>query len=120
VIDALGYGIIAAALALAVWGYVAAALDRPPGRALFAGAWVVAGLVAVQALIAVARIIGGADVDVALFAGYILTAVVLEPAAVYLARLEPTRWGSVILASGGLVLAPLTLRLLQIWRLGDG
>jgi len=26
----------------------------------------------------------------------------------------------VILASGGLVLAPLTLRLLQIWRLGDG
>ena len=36
----------------------------------------------------------------------------------YLARLEPTRWGSVILAAGGLVLAPLVLRLLQIWRLG--
>jgi hypothetical protein len=120
VIDALGYLIIAAALALAVWGFVVAALNRPPGPTLFAGAWVVAALVAVQAVVAVARIIGGADLDVALFVGYLLTALVLEPAAVYLARLEPTRWGAVILASGGLVLAPLTLRLLQIWRLGDG
>jgi hypothetical protein len=120
VIDALGYLIIAAALALAVWGFVVAALNRPPGRALFTGAWVVAALVAVQAVVAVARIIGGADLDVALFVGYLLTALALEPAAIYLARLEPTRWGAVILASGGLVLAPLTLRLLQIWRLGDG
>jgi len=120
VIDALGYGIIAAALALAAWGFVVAALNRPPGRALFAGAWVVAATVAVQAVVAVARIAGGSDVDVALFAGYLLTALVLEPAAIYLARLEPTRWGAVILAAGGLVLAPLTLRLLQIWRLGDG
>ena len=119
-IDALGYGIIAAALALAAWGFVVAALNRPPGRALFLGAWVVAAIVGVQAVVAVARIVGGSDVDVALFAGYLLTALVLEPAAIYLARLEPTRWGAVILAAGGLVLAPLTLRLLQIWRLGDG
>jgi hypothetical protein len=120
VIDALGYVIIAAALAFAAWGFVVAALDRAPGRALFLGAWVVAALVAVQGLVALGRIVGGAEVDVALFIGYLLTALVLEPAAIYLARLEPTRWGSVILASGGLVLAPLVLRLLQIWRLGDG
>lgn len=116
----LGYVIIAVALALAAWGFVAAALDRAPGRALFAGAWAVAAIVVVQAVIAVARIVGGADLDVALFAGYLFTGLILEPAAIFLARLEPTRWGSVILASGGLVLAPLTLRLLQIWRLGDG
>jgi hypothetical protein len=118
VIDALGYLIIAAALALAAWGFVLARLDRAPGRALFTAAWVVSALMGMQAIIAVARIAGGADVDAALFIGYLLTGLIIEPAAVYLARLEPTRWGSVIVAAGGLVLAPLVLRLLQIWRLG--
>jgi hypothetical protein len=120
VIDALSYVIIAVALAYAAWGFVVAALDRAPGRALFAGAWVVAALVVAQGVVALARIAGGADLEVALFIGYLFTALVLEPAAIYLARLEPTRWGAVILASGALVLAPLVLRLLQIWRLGDG
>jgi hypothetical protein len=119
VIDALGYVIIATALALAGWGYVAAGLDRAPGRTLFIGAWALSALVAAQAVIAMVRLIGGADLAVGLFVGYLLTALVLEPAAIYLARLEPTRWGSVILASGALVLGPLTLRLLQIWGLGD-
>ena len=119
-IDGLGYLIIAAALALALWGFAAAALHRAPGRALFLAGGVVSVLVLVQAVVAVARIVGGSEVQAALFVGYLLTALMLEPAAIYLARLEPTRWGSVILAAGGLVLAPLVLRLLQIWRLGDG
>jgi hypothetical protein len=120
VIDGLAHLVIAAALALAAWGFVAAALHRAPGRALFAAAGVVSALMLAQAVIAVARIVGGSEVQAGLFVGYLLTAVMLEPAAIYLARLEPTRWGSVILAAGGLVLAPLVLRLLQIWRLGDG
>ena len=117
-IDALGYLVIAAALAFAVWGFVAGRLDRAPGRALFTGAWVLSALVVVQAVIAVVRIAGGADLEVALFLGYLLTTLVVEPAAIYLARLEPTRWGSVILAAGAVVIAPLFLRLMQIWRLG--
>jgi hypothetical protein len=118
VIDALGYLIIAAGLAYAVWGFVAARLDRAPGRALFTGAWVLSGLVGLWAVVAVALIAGGHDVQVGLLVGYLLTALILEPAAIYLARLEPTKWGSVILASGGVVIAPLVLRLLQIWGLG--
>ena len=117
-ITALAYATIAAALALAVVGGVAAALDRRPGRALFVGAGAVAGLMTVVAVIAVARMIGGAEVDAALFTGYLITAVVLLPCAIFLARLEPTRWGSGILAAGGLVLAPLVLRLIQIWAQG--
>lgn len=117
-LDGLAYGIIVAALALAVWGGVAAALDRPPGRALFAGTAVVAGLMLVQAAVALVRLATGADVDGALFLGYAVTAVILLPCAGYLARLEPTRWGSGILAAGGVVLAPLVLRLLQIWTAG--
>lgn len=117
-IDALGYVIIAAGLAYAVWGFVAARLDRAPARALFTGAWVLSALVALWTVVAVVGIAGGHDVQVGLLIGYLLTALILEPAAIYLAKLEPTKWGSVILASGGLVLAPLLLRLLQIWGLG--
>ena len=117
-IDALGYVIIGAALAYAVWGFVAARLDRAPGRALFTGAWVVSALVGLWTVAAVALIAGGYDVQVGLLIGYLLTTLILEPAAIYLAKLEPTKWGSVILASGGLVLAPLLLRLVQIWGLG--
>jgi hypothetical protein len=118
VIDALGYVVIAAGLAYAVWGYVAARLGHAPGRALFTAAWVLSALVGVWTVTAIALIAGGHDVQFGLLFGYLLTAVILEPAAIYLAKLEPTKWGSVILASGGLVLAPLFLRLLQIWGLG--
>jgi hypothetical protein len=118
VIDALGYLIIAAGLGYALWGFVAARLDRAPGRALYLGAWVLSGLVGLWTVVAVALLVGGHDVQVGLLIGYLVTALVLEPAAIYLAKLEPTKWGSVILAAGGLVLAPLMLRLLQIWGLG--
>jgi hypothetical protein len=118
VIDGLGYLVIAAALALAAWGGLATARHRAPDRWLYVGAAVVAGLVAVQGVIAVVRLIAGADVDAGLFIGYLVTAVVLVPCGIALARLEPTRWGSAILAAGGLVLAPLTLRLIQIWHAG--
>jgi hypothetical protein len=118
VIDGLAYPTIAAALGLAVWGGVVAALGRAPDRALFAGTAAVGGLVLVEGIIAVVRLVAGADVAAGLFIGYLLTAVLLLPAAIALARMEPTRWGSVILAAGGLVLAPLVLRLIQIWGAG--
>jgi hypothetical protein len=114
----LGYVLIAAALALAAWGGLAALRDRAPDRWLRLGAAVVAGLVAVQAVIALVLLPGEEGVRVGLFLGYLFTAVLLMPSAMILARLEPTKWGSVILASGGIVLAPLTLRLIQIWNLG--
>lgn len=117
-IDALGYVIISAGLAYAVWGFVAARLDRAPGKALFTGAWVLSGLVGLWTVVAVVAVAGGNDAPFGVLIGYLLTALILEPAAIYLAKLEPTKWGSVILASGGLVLAPLFLRLIQIWGLG--
>jgi hypothetical protein len=118
VIDALVYATIAVCLAYAVWAGIVAAVDRAPGRALFAGAAVVGALVLVQGVVAVAALFEGNGIDTGLFVGYLLTAVLLMPAAVVLARMEPTRWGSAILAAGGLVLAPLLLRVIQIWTHG--
>jgi hypothetical protein len=117
VIDALAYLIIGAALLLALWGGVEALRNRPPNRALYSGAALVGGLMAMQAVIAAVRL-AGADTRTGLFIGYVLTAILLIPAAVALARMEPTRWGSALLGAAGLVLAPLVVRLLQIWSHG--
>jgi hypothetical protein len=114
VISGLAYATIAVALFVAAWALLATARDRAPGRALFVGVYVVFGLVVVVSLIGLVRL-PGSGVDAGLFIGYVLTAVLLPPAAVILARMEPTRWGSAILAGGTVVIAPLMVRLLQIW-----
>lgn len=116
-ISGLAYVVIGAALVVAAWALVATARDRPPGRWLFVGVYVVFALVVVQAVVGLVRL-PGSGVDAGLFIGYQLTAVLLLPAAVILARMEPTRWGSAILAGGTVVVAPLMVRLLQIWALG--
>lgn len=116
-IDGLAYLIVAAALAVAVWGGLMAALNRPPNRALFGAALAVAALLLVQGVIAIARF-GDVEVRATLFVGYLVTALTTLVAGVYLARLEPTRWGSGIVAAAGLVAAPLVLRLIQIWGSG--
>jgi hypothetical protein len=54
-------------------------------------------------------------VELATFVGYLLTAVLFLPAAAALARMEPTKWGSVIMGAAALVVAVLSLRLLQTW-----
>jgi hypothetical protein len=111
VLDGLAYAIIAAALVLAAWGGLLAALDRAPDRWLTVGIAAVEALVAAQAVIALVH--GGGD---ALFIGYLASAVLLPPAGWALARMEPTRWGSGIVGAAGLILAPLTLRLMQVWH----
>ena len=52
--------------------------------------------------------------DTATFAGYLITTIAFVPVAGYLARLEPTRWGSLILGIACLVIPVLVLRLQQI------
>jgi hypothetical protein len=116
VIDPLAHAIIAASLALAVWGGTMAALDRKPDRWLNAFNAALWQVVILQLVIAFTRL-SHLGADVGLFIGYAVTAALLPPAAAVLAWMEPTRWGSAILGAGGLIVAPLTLRLLQIWDL---
>jgi ornithine cyclodeaminase/alanine dehydrogenase-like protein (mu-crystallin family) len=52
--------------------------------------------------------------ETATFAGYLITTIAFAPVAVYLARMEPTRWGNLILGVACLVLPVLVLRLQQI------
>ena len=54
------------------------------------------------------------------FVGYLITTVCFAPTAFVLARMEPTRWGSVILCVSCLVLPVLILRLQQLAAVHGG
>jgi hypothetical protein len=56
----------------------------------------------------------------AVFLAYLIGAVCTVPAAAMMSLAERTRWGSAIVAAGGLILAVLELRLNEIWGAGHG
>jgi hypothetical protein len=106
---------IAAALVLAVWFLLRAALDRAPSRFDLLITLALAVLVGALVLVAVVNLVTGArPAETATFIGYLITTVAFAPVASYLARLEPTRWGSLILGVACLVLPVLVLRLQQL------
>jgi hypothetical protein len=111
----LSVATIVAALVLAAWYLLRAALDRAPSRLDLLGAAALGALVAVLVVVAVVGLFDGSrPSDVPTFAGYLITTLGFAPTALILARMEPTRWGSLILGVGCLVLPVLVLRLQQI------
>jgi hypothetical protein len=113
---ALATVVIVAALALAGWGALTAVLDRPAGRPHEAGAALVeAGLLALTVITLVDIAGGDRPAEPGTFAGYLITTLAVLPTAVVMARMEPTRWGSAIIAGGALVVPVLILRLQQVY-----
>ncbi|HET6478766.1 MAG TPA: hypothetical protein VFG35_01815 [Actinoplanes sp.] len=106
---------IIAALVLAVWYLLRSALDRPPSRIDLIAAAALSVLVAILTVVAVVNLFGDSrPSDTATFIGYLITTFAFIPVGGYLARLEPTRWGSLILGIACLVIPVLVLRLQQI------
>jgi hypothetical protein len=58
------------------------------------------------------------DVDGATFVGYLLTALLIVPAAVVWSLAEKSRWGMAVLVAGCLVVAVMVLRVQQVWDAG--
>lgn len=112
---------IVASLVLAGWSLLATLRNRPPDRSHLAGLAVVE--VALLALIGTALLAwsgGDGPAEVGTFVGYLVTLVCLPPLAGVLARMEPTRWGSVIVTVVGLVIPVVVLRLEQTWQVAGG
>ena len=106
---------ITAALLLAAWFLLRAALNRAPSRLDLLATALLSVLVAVLVVVAVVGLFDGTrPSDTATFAGYLITTIAFAPVALYLARMEPTRWGNLILGVACLVLPVLVLRLQQI------
>lgn len=112
---------IVVALLLGIWCLIRCALDKPPGNF---DLWAMLGLSALVAVLVVVAVIGlitgERPGDWTTFVGYLITTVGFAPVGFYLARLEPTRWGSLILGVACLVLPVLVLRLQQIAEVTGG
>jgi hypothetical protein len=112
---------IVVALLLGIWYLVRCALDRAPSNT---DLWAMLGLsvlVAVLVVVAVVGLfVGERPTEWTTFVGYLITTVGFAPVGFYLARLEPTRWGSLILGIACLVLPVLVLRLQQIAEVTGG
>ncbi|HCT75959.1 MAG TPA: hypothetical protein DGG94_23515 [Micromonosporaceae bacterium] len=100
------------ALVLAGWALLASALNRPPDSAQFIGTILTSVVVAV---LIVASVANWGPKEPVTFIGYSMTALLLPPGAWVVARLEPTRWGSLIVGVSALIVPVLVLRMGQVW-----
>lgn len=112
----LGALVIILSLALAAWSGVAVARNRPPDRSHLIGLAVVGAAAVALTVTTLVAVAGGARPgEPGTFWGYLVTLLCLPPLAGVLARMEPTRWGSVIVLVICLVMPVLVVRLGQTW-----
>jgi hypothetical protein len=104
------------ALLIAAWALYFVIRDRPPRAAMFVSVLVLEALAIALVVTSLIRLAGGHKApELATFIGYIAAFLVIPPAGLALARMEPTKWGSAIIAALGLVEAILVVRLQQVW-----
>lgn len=92
-------------------------LKRPPSW------WSVGALVTVEALlliqlaVSIAVVASGKQAvgDTVEFFGYLVTALVVPPAAMAWAVLDRTKWSTMVLGVSGLTVAVMLVRMWQIW-----
>lgn len=117
----LAIGILTAGLLLGGWTGSQAYRRRPTTDAQMVGAIGLEVALLVQTAIAIVKLIGGADLTESVtFVAYSIGILLPLPLGFYLARIERTRWGSLSLCFTALVVAVMTLRLMQLWQAGRG
>ncbi|MFE6285338.1 hypothetical protein [Streptomyces sp. NPDC057877] len=106
-----------AALLLAAWCGWAAYRDQPTKDWHFIGMAVVSVLALVQLVVGTVQLARGEEPEqgTAIFVSYLVGSFLCVPAAGFMSLAERTRWGSVTVAAGGVVLAVLQVRLYDIW-----
>ncbi|MDI9833704.1 hypothetical protein [Streptomyces sp. KAU_LT] len=106
-----------AALLLAAWCGWAASRDQPTKDWHFIGMAVVTALALVQLIVGIVLLARGEKPEqgTTIFVAYLLGAFACVPAAGFMSLAERSKWGSVTVAAGGVVLAVLEVRLYDIW-----
>jgi hypothetical protein len=77
----------------------------------------VEGLLLVQLAVSIALVVSGKQAvgDTVEFFGYLITALIVPPAAVAWAVLDRTKWSTMVLGVAGLTVAVMLVRMWQIW-----
>lgn len=113
------YTVLSAVVAVSA-GVLALALGlfgRPPGDLTIGGLALSELTLLVQAVISIVLPLAGHPTagDGVEFAGYLLTAIIVLPAAGFWALLDRTRWSNVIMGAALLTVAVMIYRMDQIW-----
>ena len=117
----LSVATIVVSLVLAAWFLLRSARDRAPSRSDLLATVLLGVLTTVLVLVALIGLFDGSrPAETSTFVGYLITTVAFAPTAVVLARMEPTRWGTLILGVACLVMPVLVLRLQQIASVTGG
>jgi hypothetical protein len=117
----LSVATIVVSLVLAVWFLIRSALNKAPNRSDLIATLALSVLVAVLVVTAVIGLFEPPrPVETSTFAGYLITTIAFAPVAYVLARMEPTRFGNLILGVACLVIPVLVLRLQQIAAVTGG
>ena len=92
-------------------------IRRPPSWWSVGSVAVIEGFLLVQLAVSIALVASGnqAKGDTVEFFGYIITALIVPPAAIAWAVLERTRWSTLVLGVAGLTVAIMLVRMWQIW-----
>jgi hypothetical protein len=105
------------AVAVGVFVLTLGLFKRPPSWWSVGTVAVIEGLLLVQLAVSIALVSTGAQAvgDTVEFFGYIITALIVPPAAIAWAVLERTRWSTLVLGVAGLTVAVMLVRMWQIW-----
>jgi hypothetical protein len=120
VFAALAFPVMGFGFALALWTGISAGRSRPTGEIQMASVLLLEAALLAQSVIGWLRI-GGSGIDEPVtFVAYSIGILAPMAAAFYLARIERTRWGSIIVCFAAVVVAVMTLRLAALWGLLGG
>lgn len=115
-VDVLAWLLVAASLALAVWALVGTLRAARPADTQLLALAALEVLLLAQAVVAGARLAGGADVpSTGTVVGYLVVSVIVLPAGVFWGIADRSRWGNGVIAVACVVTAVLTVRLVQVW-----
>ncbi len=118
-IGALEIVVLVATGALAVFGLLRTAMNRPPDRTLRLALGAVVALLVVQAVIAAVRVLTGTPLpETTTFLIYLVVSVCVLPIAGQVAFAEPSRWGGAVIAVGAVATFVAVLRLQGLWQAG--
>ncbi|MCU1668367.1 MAG: putative integral rane protein [Blastococcus sp.] len=105
------------AVALALLGLAATLASRRIGLVHLAGAALLEAVLLVQAVVAVVALTGGERPrELATFLAYLVGVLLVPVAGALWARTEPSRWAGTVIAVAAVVVAVMSVRLLQLWQ----
>jgi hypothetical protein len=108
---------LAFATLVGVFALTLGIFKRPPSWWSVGAVALVEALLLVQLVVSIVLVVQGKQAvgDTVEFFGYIITALVVPPAAIAWAVIERTRWSTLVLGVSGLTVAVMLVRMWQIW-----